>query len=439
MAKPHVLVQVGHDEPHQPGHEGETGAAGELELVRKIGRALMRRLNADDRLEAERIPGRFPTKVTSGDWAVDVFVALHGDGGPASATGYSFGFPPSSRKSKRFADVLGREFATFHISEARRNNGTSNLTGYYGWDLLPGSPAACVVEHGFLSNARERAWMHEHVQELADGEYRAILAQLGLETDNAPARTAARPDHDARWPWFVEWSLWTLGRGEYAEFGPRNRAVRPESAPTPVPRRAHSILRELQKPPGASTPPPKPGEPTRVTTRSLFLAPPRATKARVARYVVGRPHFPRTDEEARLIAELYHEIASSGGLDPVLVTAQMVLETGNLRSRWSQPPHRNMAGIGVTSSEMDPDDVPKFRSWKAAVTGHVGRLLAYAIPLGEENATQRKLIGKALEARLLDDSKRGIARSPRGLTGTWAADPDYATSIVRVANEILKD
>jgi hypothetical protein len=148
MAKPHVLVQVGHDEPHQPGHEGETGAAGELELVRKIGRALMRLLNADDRLEAERIPG----------------------------------LPPSSRKSKRFADVLGREFATFHISEARRNNGTSNLTGYYGWDLLPGSPAACVVEHGFLSNARERAWMHEHVQELADGEYRAILAQLGLET-----------------------------------------------------------------------------------------------------------------------------------------------------------------------------------------------------------------------------------------------------------------
>jgi hypothetical protein len=240
---------------------------------------------------------------------------------------------------------------------------------------------------------------------------------------------AKRPDHDAQWPWFVEWSLWTLGRGGYAEFGPRNRTVRPKSAPTPVPRRAHSILRELQKPDDAR----------RVTARSPLLAPPRATKARVARYVVGRPHFPRTDEEARLIAELYHEIASSGGLDPVLVTAQMVLETGNLRSRWSQPPHRNMAGIGVTSSEMDPDDVPKFRSWKAAVTGHVGRLLAYAIPLGEENATQRRLIERALEARPLDDSKRGIARSPRGLTGTWAADPDYATSIVRVANEILKD
>jgi hypothetical protein len=246
---------------------------------------------------------------------------------------------------------------------------------------------------------------------------------------------AKRPDHDAQWPWFVEWSLWTLGRGGYAEFGPRDRTVRPRAAPTPVPRRAHRILRELQKPVG---PPPAPQEPTRLTTRSPLLAAPRATKARVARYVVGRPHFPRTYEEARLIAELYHEIASSGGLDPVLVTAQMVLETGNLRSRWSQPPHRNMAGIGVTSDEMDPDDVPKFRTWKAAVTGHVGRLLAYAIPLGEENATQRKLIEKALEARPLDDSKRGIARSPRGLTGTWAADPDYATSIVSVAGEILK-
>jgi Mannosyl-glycoprotein endo-beta-N-acetylglucosaminidase len=239
---------------------------------------------------------------------------------------------------------------------------------------------------------------------------------------------AKRPDHDAQWPWFVEWSLWTLGRGGYAAFGPRNRSLRPKSAPTPVPRRAHRILRELRKPDTV----------TRVTARSPLLAPPRATKARVAGYVVDRPHFPRTDEEARLIAELYHEIASSGGLDPVLVTAQMVLETGNLRSRWSQPPHRNMAGIGVTSNEMDPDDVPKFRSWKAAVTGHVGRLLAYALPLGEENATQRKLIEKALEARPLDNSKRGIARSPHGLTGTWATDPNYATSIVRVANEILQ-
>ena len=71
---------------------------------------------------------------------------------------------------------------------------------------------------------------------------------------------------------------------------------------------------------------------------------------------------------------------------------------------------------------MDPDDVPRFRSWKAAVTGHVGRLLAYACPLGEENATQRKLIEKALAARPLGDDKRGIARSPRGLTGTWATD-----------------
>lgn len=437
MAKPHVLIQVGHDPPHQPGHETETGAAGELELVRKIGKVLMKRLNADDRLEADRIPGRFPTTVTSGDWPVDVFVALHGDAASASAMGYSFGFPPTSEKSKHFARVLGREFATFHISEARPNNSTSNLTGYYGWGLLPGNPAACVVEHGFLTNATEREWMNEHVEELANGEYRAILTQLGLDAGDVSSRLADRPDHDAQWPWFVEWSLWTLGRGEYEEFGPRNRAVRPLSAPTPVPRRAQKLLRELQRPVEPATPSAEPAESKRVTTRSPLLAPARATQAQLARYVVDRPHGPRTDEEARKVAELYHELATSGGLDPVLATAQMVLETGNLMSRWSQPPHRNLAGIGVTSNDMDPDDVPKFRTWKAAVTAHVGRLLAYAVPLGEENTAQRALIGKALEARPLADSMRGVATSPRGLAGTWAADPGYATKIARLANEII--
>lgn len=326
---------------------------------------------------------------------------------------------------------------TFHISEARRNNGTPNLTGYYGWGLLPGTPAACVVEHGFLTNPTERDWMNEHAEELADGEYRAILAQLGLDAEDVASRTTDRPDHDAQWPWFVEWSLWTLGRGEYEAFGPHNRAVRPPSAPSPVPRRAQKILRELRSPVEPESPPTEPVERARVTTRSLLLAPARATKAQLVRYVVDRPHGPRTDEEAREVAELYHELASDGGLDPVLATAQMVLETGNLMSRWSQPPHRNLAGIGVTSSDMDPEDVPRFRTWKAAVTGHVGRLLAYAVPLGEENSAQRALIDKALEARPLADTMRGVATSPRGLAGTWAADPGYAKKIARLANEII--
>lgn len=436
MAKPHVLIQVGHAEPHQPGHEGETGAAGEAELVAKIGRVLMRRLNADDRIEARRIPGRFPADVVNGDWPVDVFVALHGDGAGPTAEGYCFGFPPGSSKGKRMADLIGDQFAVFHRSERRRDNGTTNLSGYYGWGLLPGDPAACVVEHGFLSNPTERAWMNDHVTELAEAEYRAVLKRLRLpEDDAAVPRVATLPDHDAKWPWFVEWALWKLGRGEYADFGPKNPAVRPANAPQPVPRRAHTLLAVIREP---DVPPPPPPTPHghRVTARSPLLAAPRATKAKLQAYMVDRPHSPRTDDEARTVAALYHEIAASAGLDPLLAVSQMVLETGNLMSRWSQPPHRNLAGIGVTSNDMDPDDVPKFRTWRAGVVGHVGRVLAYALPLGAENAVQRALIVKALEARPLSDDKRGIATSPLGLAGVWASDPDYAKKIARLANEI---
>lgn len=71
------------------------------------------------------------------------------------------------------------------------------------------------------------------------------------------------------------------------------------------------------------------------------------------------------------------------------------------------------------------------------MTGHVGRLLAYAVPLGEENSAQRALIDKALEARPLADTMRGVTTSPRGLAGTWAADPGYAKKIARLANEII--
>jgi hypothetical protein len=438
VAKPHVLIQFGHAEPHQPGHEKETGAAGEAELVAKIGRALMRRLNDDDRVEARRIPGKFPGDVVDGDWPVDVFIALHGNAAGATAEGYSFGFPPKSSRGKRMADLIGDEFAPFHRSFRRRDNETTNLSGYYGWGLLPGDPAACVVEHGFLTNPAERAWMNDHITELAEAEYRAVLKRLRLKAEDGVApRAAALPDHDAQFPWFVEWALWSLGRGEYEPFGPKSAAVRPANAPKPVPRRASRLLAEIRKPDAPPPPPPPTPEGRRVTARSPLLAAPRATKAKLQAYMVDRPHGPRTDDEVRTVAALYHEIAASAGLDPLLAVSQMVLETGNLMSRWSQPPHRNLAGIGVTSNDMDPDDVPKFRTWRAGVVGHVGRLLAYAIPLGAETAVQRALILKALEARPLGDDKRGLATSPQGLAGVWAADPDYAKKISRLANEIL--
>ena len=46
-------------------------------------------------------------------------------------------------------------------------------------------------------------------------------------------------------------------------------------------------------------------------------------------------------------------------------------------------------------------------------------------------------ITEALAARPLPDDRRGIAKTLRGLAGTWAVDPAYAGKIARVANGIL--
>jgi hypothetical protein len=111
----------------------------------------------------------------------------------------------------------------------------------------------------------------------------------------------------------------------------------------------------------------------------------------------------------------------------------MVLETGNLTSRWSQPPRRNPAGIGVTG---EPGVGISFPSWDAAVRAHVGRLLACAIAKGKGNAVQRALIKEALEVRPLPNNRRGCAPTLAGLAGTWAADKKYSGKIARLANEI---
>ena len=178
---------------------------------------------------------------------------------------------------------------------------------------------------------------------------------------------------------------------------------------------------------------PKDGSEGRIDGKSLLLAAPRATAAQLEAYVVGRPHGTYPDDKARMIVGLYVKTCKPVGLDPLLVVAQMVLETGNLTSDWSQPPRRNPAGIGVTG---EPGEGISFPTWQAAVRAHVGRLLAYCIAEGAETPAQLKLIEEALVWRALPDDRRGIAPSLSGLAGTWAANKQYAAKIVRVAKEI---
>jgi flagellum-specific peptidoglycan hydrolase FlgJ len=170
-----------------------------------------------------------------------------------------------------------------------------------------------------------------------------------------------------------------------------------------------------------------------VTTNAKFLAQPRATQKALVRYMLSRKHGKYSADDVRAILKRYVATCKRAGLDPLLVVSQMVLETGNLTSHWSQRPRRNPAGIGVTGK---PGVGISFPTWDKAVRAHVGRLLAYAIPKGGGNTAQRELIKEALAVRPLPDNRRGCAPTIEGLAGTWATDKKYADKITRVANEI---
>lgn len=249
----------------------------------------------------------------------------------------------------------------------------------------------------------------------------------------------------SEWGAFLDWVEWRR-RGA-------RKDERPRSAPAKVPQAWWDALERLEQIfPGAKRPKavakqtepkkkepkqkPKPVEPSTdepVSTKTVLLRPAAVSQKQLADRILGGDHGGYTKTEVRDIVRKYVNTAKAAGLDPLLVVSQMVLETGNLMSHWSQPPRRNPAGIGVTG---EPGKGVSFRTWDKAVRAHVGRLLAYAIADGEETAVQKKLIKEALTVRPLPSDRRGRAPDLKGLAGTWAADKQYANKIARVANEL---
>jgi N-acetylmuramoyl-L-alanine amidase/Mannosyl-glycoprotein endo-beta-N-acetylglucosaminidase len=179
-------------------------------------------------------------------------------------------------------------------------------------------------------------------------------------------------------------------------------------------------------------PKPRPDD-VSVTPDSPLHAAPRAPRERARQYLLARPHGEYSDNDVRVIVDHYYTTAAAVGLDPLLVVAQMAEETGHLTSFWSQRPRRNLAGIGVTG---EPGVGLSFPDLKTAVRAHTGRLLAYSLPSGTGSQAQNQLIAEALAFRPLPEKFRGVAPTLKGLAGTYAADPQYAVKLARVANEI---
>lgn len=176
------------------------------------------------------------------------------------------------------------------------------------------------------------------------------------------------------------------------------------------------------------------GGPAKITPDTTLMSKaPGAAADKAIRYLCAGHHGGYDDGDVTRFIHLYYTTASEVGLDPLLVVAQMIVETGHLTSWWSQRPRRNPAGIGVTG---EPGVGLSFPDWDTAVHAHTGRLLAYCLPKGKGSPTQTALIDQALAFRPLPDNRRGCAQRLRGLAGTWAMDQQYAQKISRIANDI---
>jgi len=186
---------------------------------------------------------------------------------------------------------------------------------------------------------------------------------------------------------------------------------------------------------------------------------PQATPEQCSRYLSARPHGAYTESDiAGVIVPAYFAVCATAGVDPLLIIAQMVHETGGLTSALSQRqdpdgnPLRNPAGIGVTGERsttpqsgfvFDADHecyrrACGFTSWRDdAIPAHVGRLLAYALTDQAANDTQRALVARALGYRPLPTSYRGAAPTLRGLAGRWAVPgTTYPDKLAQIANAI---
>jgi hypothetical protein len=174
-------------------------------------------------------------------------------------------------------------------------------------------------------------------------------------------------------------------------------------------------------------------QPGAVTPDSALHAAARAPAGRAKQFLLSGTHGEYNDSAVKRIVDLYYTTAGAVGLDPLLVVAQMIEETGHLTSFWSQRPRRNFAGIGVTGK---PGEGLSFPDLKTAVHAHTGRLLAYSLPPGTGNQAQNQLIHEALAFRPLPPDRLGVAPTLKGLAGTWAQDAQYAVKVAAVANEI---
>ncbi len=165
-----------------------------------------------------------------------------------------------------------------------------------------------------------------------------------------------------------------------------------------------------------------------------LIAPPRGSLAAARAAVLPRARRP--DQVAAYLAEVWR-LAPLVRLDPALIAAQAVVETGWFTSAaWVE--RLNPAGIGVTGGG---DRGYAWPDGRAAAQAHVVHLDVYVW-----GTAPHPLSGDVLAPYHHQDPRRGAViaagwagtvRTVRDLTGRWATDPQYHETIVAAARTIF--
>ncbi len=177
-----IIVQLG----HIGRIKGATGAYREQEFTQALGDAIepllkrsglnFRIMGADDWLKVK------PNEAK-------IFFSLHGDGSKnKKAGGYSLGFKPDS--DEKFKEELAVSYGELCGLRRRSDNYTAGLRKYYSWrDDLKRKPHVvaeyyALLEHCFMSNKKERTWLFNSIEEIAEHHVNLITKFLKENNGN---------------------------------------------------------------------------------------------------------------------------------------------------------------------------------------------------------------------------------------------------------------
>lgn len=142
-----VVVQMG----HVGRTTGATGAPGEQAFTAAAGEAARAEILAVGH-QCRLIPADPPKT----QYAGDMFVAIHADGGPPESNGASVGYMNS--EGRRAAGYWKQHYINNGWQhDWHPDNYTTNLAGYYGnrQAAAAGNPRAFILEAGFITNPIE--------------------------------------------------------------------------------------------------------------------------------------------------------------------------------------------------------------------------------------------------------------------------------------------